>query len=92
LKQGNALTPLLFNVDLEYVISKAQETWEAMKLNGSYPFLIYADIFKSFVVNINTIKNRDSKLDASRTVNVEVKAEKDEVLTDISSPECRTKL
>jgi hypothetical protein len=58
LKQGNTLTPLLFTFNLEYAISKAQETWEALKLNGTHQFLIYADIVNSFVENINTIKLR----------------------------------
>jgi hypothetical protein len=36
LKQGDALSPLLFNLDLEYAIRKIQETQVGLKLNGTH--------------------------------------------------------
>jgi hypothetical protein len=36
LKQGDALSPLLFNFTLEYVIRKARENLVGLKLNGTH--------------------------------------------------------
>jgi hypothetical protein len=43
LKQGDALSPLLFNITLEYVIRKVKENREEQKLNGNHELLVYAD-------------------------------------------------
>ena len=43
LKQGVALSPLLFNVALECPIRRVQVNQEGLKLNGTHQLLIYAD-------------------------------------------------
>jgi hypothetical protein len=43
LKQGDALSPLLFNFALEYAIGKVQENQVELKLNGTHQVLAYAD-------------------------------------------------
>ena len=43
LKQGNALSPLLFNLSLEYTISIVQETNLRLDMNGTHQALAYAD-------------------------------------------------
>jgi hypothetical protein len=42
-KQGDALSPLLFNIASEYAIRSVQTNQEHMKLNGTNKLLVYAD-------------------------------------------------
>jgi hypothetical protein len=78
LKQGDALSPLLFNFTLEYTIRRVQENREGLILNGTHQLLAYADD----VVNIvgeeidTTQKNTKTLLDARMEVGLEVNPEK----------------
>jgi hypothetical protein len=42
LKEGDALSPLLFNLAVEYAIRSVQVNRDALKLNGTREFLVYA--------------------------------------------------
>jgi hypothetical protein len=70
LKQGDALSPLLFNFALEY-ITKVQENQVGLKLNGTHQLLVYAYDVNLLGDNINTIKNNRT-IDASKQVCLEV--------------------
>jgi hypothetical protein len=77
LKQGDALSSLLFNFSLEYAIRGVQDKQEELKLNGTPQPVAYADDVNILGENINTIqKNTDTMLDAGKEVGLEVNSEK----------------
>jgi hypothetical protein len=77
LKQGDVLSPLLFNFALERAISKVQENQVGLKLKGTHHFLAYADNVNVLGDNIDTIKkNTETLIDVSKEVGLEVNVEK----------------
>jgi hypothetical protein len=77
LKQGDALSQLLFNPALEYAISKIQEKQAGLKLNRTHQLLAYAHDVNLLGDNIDIInKNTQTLIDASKEVGLEVNVEK----------------
>jgi hypothetical protein len=65
-KQGDALSPLLFNFALEYAIRKVQENQMGLKLYGTHQLLVYTNDVNLLGDNINAIKkSRQTLIDCS---------------------------
>ena len=56
LKQGDALSPLLFNFALEYAIRRVQVNQDGLKLNGTHHLLAYADDVNILGGSVHTVK------------------------------------
>jgi hypothetical protein len=77
LKEGDALSPLLFSFTSEYTILEVQENQVGMKLNGTQQLLAYGDHVNLLGDNIDTIKkNIEILIYASKEVGLEINVEK----------------
>jgi hypothetical protein len=77
MKQGDALSPLLYNFALEYAISKVQGNQSGLKLNGTHQLLGYASDVIILERSVQTAKEKAEYLTvASKEVGIEVNADK----------------
>ena len=77
LKQGDSLSPLLFNFALEYAIRRVQVNQDGLKLNGTHQLLAYADDVNILDGSIRTVKeNAEALVVASKETGLEVIADK----------------
>ena len=73
LKQGDDLSPLLFNFDSEYVIRRVQLN---LKLNVTFQISIYADDVNILGGSVHTVKKHTEPLVvASKEIGLEVNAD-----------------
>ena len=56
LKQGDALSPMLFNFALDYAFRRVQVNQDGLKLNGIHQLLAYADDVNILGGSIHTVK------------------------------------
>ena len=77
LKQGDAVSPVLFNFALEYAITRVQVNQDGLKLNGTHQLLAYADDVDILGGSIHTLKkNVEALVAAAREIELEVNADK----------------
>ena len=56
LKQAAALSPLLFNVAVEYATEGVQVHQKGLKVNDTHQFLVYADDVNILGGSVHTVK------------------------------------
>jgi len=77
LKQGDTLSPLLFNFALEYAIRRVQVNQDGLKLNGTQQLLAYADDVNILGGSIHMLKeNAEALVTAAREIGLEISADK----------------
>jgi len=77
LKQGDTLSPLLFNFTLEYTIRRVQVNQDGLKLNGTHQLLADADDVNILGGSIHTLKeNAETLVVAAREIGLEVSSDK----------------
>ena len=82
MKQGDALSPLLFNFALEYAIRRVHVNQDGLKLNGTYQLLDYADDVNVLGGSVHTVKkNAEALVAATKEIGLEVNADKTKYMT-----------
>jgi hypothetical protein len=77
LKQGDALSPLLFNFAVLYAIRRVQVNQDGLKLNGTYQLFVHADDANIMGGSIYTLrKNKEALVVASKEIGLEVNVDK----------------
>src|SRR5215469_3738759 len=75
LKQGDALSPLLFNFALDYAVRRVQVNQDGLKFNGTHQLLAYADDVNIVGESVDTVKkNTEALVAATKEIGLEVNA------------------
>jgi len=83
LKQGDVLSPLLFNFvsRVEYAIRRAEVNQDGLKLNGIHQLLVYADDVNISGGSVHIIReNAEALVVASKETRLEVNADKNKYI------------
>jgi len=83
LKEGDALSPLLFNFALEYAIRRVKVNQDGLKLNGTHQLLAYANDVNILGGSVHTVKKNAEALvvAATKEIGLEVNAHKTKYMT-----------
>ena len=77
MKQGEALSPLLFNFSLEYAIRRVQVNQDDLKLNGTHQLLAYDDDVNILGGSVHTVKeNAEALVAATKEIGLDVNTHK----------------
>jgi hypothetical protein len=76
LKQGDALSPLLFNFAFDYAIRRVQANQESLILNCTHQLLVDADDVNILGGSLHAIKNTEALVVISKEIGLEVNVEK----------------
>ena len=86
MKQGHAVSPLLFNFALEYAISRVQVNQDGLKINGSHQVQVYVDNVNILGGSVHTTKkNTEALVVPSKETGLEV------IHGHVLRPKCRAK-
>jgi hypothetical protein len=67
LKQGSALSPLLFNFASKYAIRSVQDKQDGFKLNGTYQLLVYGEVYNHIETLVAASKQTGLEVNAYKT-------------------------
>ena len=82
LKQGDAVSSLLFNFALEYTIRRVQINQDGLKLNGIHQLLAYADDVNILGGSVHTVKkNAEALAAATKEIGLKVNAHRTKYMT-----------
>jgi len=77
LKQGDALSPLLFSFASVYAVRRVQVNQDGLKLNGTHQLLAYADDCNVLGGSVHTVKeNAEALAVASKENGLKVNTDK----------------
>jgi hypothetical protein len=77
LKQGGTVSPLLFNIALDYTIRRVQVNQDSLKLNATHQLLVDVDDVNILEESLHTVKKNAEALVVAGTENgLEVNADK----------------